>query len=122
MNTITSSVTIRALRAGLADAVGRVSYGHERVHFTKNGKPAAVLIGPEDFELLEQLEMMRDVTEYRAVKAVDDGGRVTLKELPKLEARVRRRILAVIAELEEDPYPLGCKKLVGQSNAQRIRI
>jgi len=81
MDTITSSVTIRALREGLSDAVGRVSYGHERVQITKNGKPAAVLIGPEDFELLEQLEMMRDAAEYRAAKAADDGGRVSLDEL-----------------------------------------
>lgn len=61
--TITSSVTIRELFYGLADAVGRASYGHERVQITNNGKPAAVLIGPEDSELLEQLEMLRDVTE-----------------------------------------------------------
>lgn len=81
MNSITSSVTIRALRDGLADAVGRASYGHERVQITKNGKPAAVLIGPEDFELLEQLEMLRDVAEYRAAKSVDDGGRISLNEL-----------------------------------------
>lgn len=81
MNTITSSITVRALRDGLADAVGRASYGHERVQITKNGKPAAVLIGPEDFELLEQLEMMRDVSEYRAAKAEDGGGRVSLDEL-----------------------------------------
>lgn len=81
MNTITSSVTIRALRNDLADAVGRASYGHERVQITKNGKPAAVLIGPEDFELLEQLEMLRDVDEYRTAKAADDGERVSLGEL-----------------------------------------
>ncbi|WP_427019040.1 type II toxin-antitoxin system prevent-host-death family antitoxin [Pseudarthrobacter sp. P1] len=72
---------MRALGDGLADAVGRASYGHERVQITKNGKPAAVLIGPEDLELLEQLEMMRDVAEYRAAKAEDDGGRVSLDEL-----------------------------------------
>lgn len=81
MTTITSAVTIRELRDGLADAVSRASYGHERVQITKNGKPAAVLIGPEDFELLEQLEMLRDVAEYRAAKAVDDGERVSLDEL-----------------------------------------
>ncbi|TFD52372.1 type II toxin-antitoxin system Phd/YefM family antitoxin [Cryobacterium sp. Hh11] len=81
MDTITSSVTIRALRGGLADAVGRANYGHERVQITKNGKPAAVLIGPEDFELLEQLEMHRDVAEYRAAKAADAGERVSLDEL-----------------------------------------
>lgn len=76
-----SSVTILALRDGLADADGRASYGHERVQITKNGKPSAVLIGPEDFELLEQLEMLRDVSDYRAAKAADDGGRVSLHEL-----------------------------------------
>lgn len=81
MNTITSSVTVRALRNDLADALGRASYGHERVQITKNGRPAAVLIGLEDFELLEQLEMMRDVTEYREAKGADDGGRVSLDEL-----------------------------------------
>lgn len=81
MNSITSSVTIRELRDGLADAVGRASYGRERVQITKNGKPAAVLIGPEDFELLEHLEMLRDVAEYRAAKSADDGGRISLNEL-----------------------------------------
>lgn len=81
MNSITSSFTIRALRDGLADAVARANYGQERVQITKNGKPAAVLIGPEDFELLEQLEMLRDVAEYRAAKSIDDGGCVSLDEL-----------------------------------------
>lgn len=81
MNTITSSITVRVLRDGLADSVGRTGYGHERVQITRNGKPAAGLIGPEDFELLEQLEMMRDLAEYRAAKEEDDGGRVGLNEL-----------------------------------------
>jgi prevent-host-death family protein len=81
MTSITSSVTIRELREDLAEAVNRASHGHERVQITKSGKPAAVLIGPEDFELLEQLEMLRDVAEYRAAKAADDGGRVSLGEL-----------------------------------------
>lgn len=81
MNTITSSVSIRALREGLADVVNRANYGHERVQITKNGKPAAVLIGPEDFELLEQLEMLREVADYRAAKSVDDSERISLDEL-----------------------------------------
>lgn len=44
------------------------------------------------------------------------------KELKKLDPGVRRRILLVIADLERDPRPNGCKKLVGESNAWRIRI
>ena len=81
MSTITHSVTIRTLREGLADAVSRASYGQERIQITKNGKPAAVLIGPDDFELLEQLEMLRDVNDYRAAKDADAGQRVSLNEL-----------------------------------------
>lgn len=72
---------MRALREGLSDAVSRASYGRERVQITKNGKPAAVLIGPDDFELLEQLKMLRDVNDYRAAKDADDGQRVSLNEL-----------------------------------------
>jgi prevent-host-death family protein len=107
MTTITSSVTIRELREDLAEAVNRASQGHERVQITKNGKPAAVLIGPEDFELLEQLEMHRDVAEYRAAKAVDDGGRVRLDMEGPTEgsSEVRRaarlKTFAKLRELDE---------------------
>jgi len=80
-SSITTSVTVRELRGDLADALSRAGYGHERVLITKNGKPAAVLIGPEDFELLEQLEMQRDVAEFRAARADDDGSRVSLADL-----------------------------------------
>ncbi|WP_211879145.1 type II toxin-antitoxin system RelE family toxin [Pseudarthrobacter albicanus] len=43
-------------------------------------------------------------------------------EIRKLDAGIRRRILAGIADLERDPRPAGCKKLVGEDNAWRIRI
>lgn len=44
------------------------------------------------------------------------------RELRKLDAGIRRRILSGIAELAQDPRPAGCKKLAGESNAWRIRI
>ncbi|SDS55020.1 hypothetical protein [Microterricola viridarii] len=37
--------------------------------------------GPEDFKLLEQLDMLRDVADFRDAKAVDDGEHVGLDEL-----------------------------------------
>ncbi len=43
------------------------------------------------------------------------------KEIRKLDRAIRRRILAAIAELEKTPRPVGCKKLVGESDAWRIR-
>jgi prevent-host-death family protein len=81
MDTLSESVSTRALRDELADVVGRVSYGHERIGVTRNGKLAAVVIGVDDLELLEQLENARDLAEYRAAKAADDGRRVSIEEL-----------------------------------------
>lgn len=44
------------------------------------------------------------------------------KELRKLEPSIRRHILSGIAGLELEPRPAGCKKLVGEKNAWRIRV
>lgn len=44
------------------------------------------------------------------------------KELRKLDTGIRHRLLTGIAGLEGDPRPSGCKKLVGEDNAWRIRI
>lgn len=44
------------------------------------------------------------------------------REVRKLDPRVRARILAQIRALEEDPRPQGCRKLVGEENAWRIRV
>lgn len=81
MDSVTSTYTTRELRAELADIVGRASYGHERVAITRNGRLAAVVIGPDDLELLERLEEADDLRAYHEAVAEDDGGRVTLEEL-----------------------------------------
>ncbi|TXK17083.1 type II toxin-antitoxin system prevent-host-death family antitoxin [Homoserinibacter sp. GY 40078] len=81
MNSLNRSVTTAALRDDLADVVGRVLYGHERVGVTRHGKLAAVMIGVEDLELLEALEDARDAAEFRAARSADTGERVTLEEL-----------------------------------------
>ena len=81
MVTLSDSIPARALRDDLASVVGRVGYGHERVGITRHGKLAAVLIGVDDLELLEQLENDRDLAEYRAAKSSDDGTRVPLADL-----------------------------------------
>ncbi len=81
MNTLDRSVTTRALREGLSDVVGRASYSRERIGVTRNGKLAAVVIGPEDLALLERLEDLRDAEELREAKAADEGARVSLTEL-----------------------------------------
>lgn len=44
------------------------------------------------------------------------------REVRKLDHPVRRRILAAIAGLEQDPRPNGVRKLAGYDNAWRVRI
>lgn len=81
MDTLTSSVSARELRTELSTIVGRVAFGHERIGLTRNGKLAAVVIGIEDLELLEQLEHAQDLAAYRAAAKEDDGTRISLAEL-----------------------------------------
>jgi prevent-host-death family protein len=80
MSTDTSSVSISYLRKNLKDVIARAGKG-ERIQITRNGKPVAVLVGPADFESLEQLEVARDFAEYRAAMSADDRGRVGLEQL-----------------------------------------
>lgn len=81
MNTISRSVPSKDLRDSLADVLGGVAYGSERVGVTRHGKLTAVVISVDDLELLEELEAARDAAEFAAAKAVDDGQRVSLDEL-----------------------------------------
>lgn len=44
------------------------------------------------------------------------------REIRKLDLRIRRRILAGVADLERDPRPHGCRNLAGYDNAWRVRV
>lgn len=81
MDTISRSFPAKDFRDRLADVLGGVAYGSERVGITRHGKLAAVMISVDDLELLEELEAARDAAEFAAAKAADDGGRVSLDEL-----------------------------------------
>ena len=44
------------------------------------------------------------------------------REIRKLDRQVARRILSQIDGLATEPRPAGCRKLVGEADAWRIRI
>jgi mRNA interferase RelE/StbE len=44
------------------------------------------------------------------------------KDLEKLPAKVVAKIIPVIISLEDNPRPIGCKKLKGYSDLWRIRM
>lgn len=77
----TSSMSVAELRAGLSDAISRAAFGHERIGVTRRGKIAAVLIGPEDMERLEQLDDQEDLAAIRRARQEDDGTRISLDEV-----------------------------------------
>jgi antitoxin Phd len=56
-------------RQEFADTLNRVAYGKERVILHRRGKPIAVLVPIEDYELLEQLEDDVDVADARRILA-----------------------------------------------------
>lgn len=54
-------VPLSDVRSTLSSVVERVEATHERVTITRNGRPAAVLINPEDLEALEEtLDVLSD--------------------------------------------------------------
>jgi antitoxin YefM len=66
-------------RSTLSSIVERVEGTHERVTITRNGRPAAVLISPEDLEALEETldvlsdpATMKQLHESEAAVAVGD--------------------------------------------------
>lgn len=75
------------VKAHLSEIADRVEGQHDRVVVTRKGRPAAVLVSPEDLESLEETlavlsdpELMRQIRESEAELERDEEG-VTLEEL-----------------------------------------
>lgn len=74
--------SLRTVKDRFSEFVDRVERHHERVLVTRNGRPAAVLISPEDLEALEEtLEVLsdrdavRELAEAQAALAAGDAVR-----------------------------------------------
>jgi antitoxin YefM len=70
----------------LSEVVDRVTRQHDRVTITRNGRPVAVLVSPDDLEALEEtLSILSDRRELRALGRgladLDAGRTVSLKNL-----------------------------------------
>ena len=74
----------------LSELVAAVEGTWERILITKNGKPAAVLIAPDDLEsLLETLDVLSDPGTMAAIKEAEDPStpRYTLEEMQEIMDR-----------------------------------
>jgi antitoxin YefM len=67
-----STESLRQVRDHLSEVVDRVEHEHERVTLTRNGRPAAVLISPEDLAQLEEtLEVLGDPGALAEIREAD---------------------------------------------------
>jgi prevent-host-death family protein len=65
------TISMAEARANLAKLIDSVEFEMERVVINRNGEPAAVLLGIEDYEdLMDELEMLRDP---ELVKRLSEG-------------------------------------------------
>ena len=62
---------LRTVKNRFSEYVDRVQREHERVLVTRNGRPAAVLISPEDLESLE--ETLAVLADHEVVRGIQEG-------------------------------------------------
>jgi len=63
------TLPLAEIKAHLSESVDRVEEQHERVTLTRNGRPAAVLISPDDLEALEDtLDLLADPRARREIE------------------------------------------------------
>ncbi len=82
---MSETIPFTEAKAHLSDLVDRTSREHERFVLTRNGRPAAVLLSPED---LESLEETVDILQDRALldsirksrREATEGKRLRLKD------------------------------------------
>jgi antitoxin YefM len=82
---MSETIPFTEAKAHLSDLVDRTSREHERFIVTRNGRPAAVLVSPED---LESLEETVDILQDRALldsirksrREAAEGKRLRLKD------------------------------------------
>lgn len=74
-----STQSLRDVRDHLSEVIDRVEHQHDRVVVTRNGKPAAVILSPEDLAQLEETidvlgnsEALADIREADAAYARGD--------------------------------------------------
>ena len=90
---MSETLPLAEIKAHLSEIVDRVEREHERVILTRNGRPAAVILSPEDLEALEDtVELLSDpvaLTEIREGRDDIAAGRVVTAE--QLRSRYLRR-------------------------------
>jgi antitoxin YefM len=80
--TMSEAIPFTEVKAHLSELVDRVSREHDRVVVTRNGRPVAVLISPDELEGLEEtLDLLADDesrASLRRAEAEDEAGQAEI--------------------------------------------
>jgi len=82
---MSETIPFTEAKAHLSDLVDRTSREHERFVVTRNGRPAAVLVSPEDLESLEEtVDILQDRALLESIRTsrreASEGKRLRLKD------------------------------------------
>ena len=82
---MSETIPFTEAKAHLSDLVDRTSREHERFVVTRNGRPAAVLLSPEDLESLEEtVDVLQDRALLDSIRKsrleATEGKRLRLKD------------------------------------------
>ncbi|MFN8192695.1 MAG: type II toxin-antitoxin system Phd/YefM family antitoxin [Nocardioidaceae bacterium] len=67
-----STESLREVRDHFSEVVDRVEHEHDRVTVTRNGRPAAVILSPDDLAQLEEtLEILGDSEALADIREAD---------------------------------------------------
>jgi len=67
-----STQSLRDVRDHLSEVIYRVEHQHERVVVTRNGKPAAVIVSPEDLaQMQETIDVLSDSQALADIREAD---------------------------------------------------
>jgi antitoxin YefM len=90
---MSETLPLAEIKAHLSEIVDRIEYEHDRVVLTRNGRPAAVIMSPDDLEALEDtLELLSDPRALKELgKAREDVARGRVVSADDLRAKYLRR-------------------------------
>lgn len=85
---MSETLPLAQIKARLSEVVDKVEDQHERIILTRNGRPAAVLISPEDLEALEDtLDLLSDPKAREEIegarKEIAAGQGIDIEELKR---------------------------------------
>ena len=83
---MSETLPLAQVKSKFSEMVDRVEHTHDRIVVTRNGRPAAVMISPDDLASLEDtLELLSDPAAMKEIvdakRAHDEGDYVSADEL-----------------------------------------